>query len=148
MVANSTLIGGSLSASGSSHGSEPFASWPSVSRITGVMYFTAMRTASYAQSKQSAGVDAAIIGIGDSPCRPYIDCSKSACSGLVGIPVEGPARWMSVITIGSSTLTASPTASALRFMPGPEVVVIAIEPPNAAPIAAHTPAISSSAWKV
>ena len=31
------------------------------------MYLTAIRTASYAQSKQSAGVVAAIIGIGDSP---------------------------------------------------------------------------------
>ena len=112
------------------------------------MYLTAIRTASYAQSKQSAGVDAAIIGIGDSPWRPYIACRRSACSGLVGIPVEGPARWISVITRGNSTFTASPTASALRFMPGPEVVVIAIAPPNDAPIAEHTPAISSSAWKV
>jgi hypothetical protein len=64
------------------------------------------------------------------------------------MPVDGPARWISVMTIGSSTFTASPTASAFKFMPGPEVVVIAIAPPNDAPIAAHTPAISSSAWKV
>src|SRR6266850_1580651 len=83
------LLVASVSESGSSHGSAPLASWPSVSRITGVIYLTAIRTASYAQSKQSAGVDAAIIGIGDSPCRPYIDCSRSACSGLVGIPVDG-----------------------------------------------------------
>src|ERR1700730_6381480 len=55
---------------------------------------------------------------------------------------------MSVITSGNSTFTASPTASALRFIPGPDVVVIAIAPPNDAPIAAHTPAISSSAWNV
>ena len=55
---------------------------------------------------------------------------------------------MSVMTIGSSVLTASPTASALRFIPGPEVVVIAIAPPKAAPIAEAMPAISSSAWKV
>ena len=55
---------------------------------------------------------------------------------------------MSVMMIGNSVLTARPTASALRFMPGPEVVVIAIAPPKAAPIAEHTPAISSSAWKV
>jgi len=33
-------------------------------------------------------------------------------------------------------------------MPGPLVVVMAIEPPNAAPRAAPMPAISSSAWNV
>src|SRR5208283_2293834 len=98
--------------------------------------------------KQSPGVEAAMIGTGDSPWRPYIDCSRSVCSGLVGIPVEGPARCTSQITIGSSVLTARPTASALRFIPGPEVDVIAIAPPKAAPIEEHTPAISSSAWKV
>jgi len=38
--------------------------------------------------------------------------------------------------------------SALSRMPGPEVVVTASEPPNAAPSAAPTAAISSSAWKV
>ena len=56
-------------------------------------------------------VDAAIIGIGDSPCRPYIDCSRSACSGLVGIPVEGPARWTSQMTMGSSVFTARPASA-------------------------------------
>ncbi len=33
-------------------------------------------------------------------------------------------------------------------MPGPEVVVSASTPPQAAPIAAQMPPISSSAWKV
>jgi len=112
------------------------------------MYLTAMRTASNAIRKQSAGVAAARIGTGDSPWRPYIAIRRSACSVLVGMPVEGPARWMSVTTIGSSTASARPTVSALRFMPGPLVVVMAIAPPKAAPSAAPTPAISSSAWKV
>ena len=74
--------------------------------------------------------------------------SRSACSVLVGSPVLGPPRWMSAMTSGSSTLTARLTVSALRHMPGPLVVVSAMAPPKAAPSAAPTPAISSSAWKV
>ncbi len=38
--------------------------------ITGVRYFTAIRTASIAVSKQSAGVAGAMTGTGDSPLRP------------------------------------------------------------------------------
>ena len=34
-------------------------------------------------------------------------------------------------------MIASPIASAFKCMPGPLVVVIEIEPPNAAPMAAH-----------
>lgn len=49
---------------------------------------------------------------------------------------------------GSSSETASPIVSDFRATPGPDVVVTASEPPNAAPSAAPMPAISSSAWKV
>ena len=45
-------------------------------------------------------------------------------------------------------MTASPKASPLRATPWPEVEVMAIEPPKAAPMAAQMAAISSSAWKV
>ena len=38
--------------------------------------------------------------------------------------------------------------SALSSMPGPEVLVTASDPPNEAPSAAPTAAISSSAWNV
>jgi hypothetical protein len=38
--------------------------------ITGVRYLTAIRTASMAVSKQSAGVAGASTGTGDSPFRP------------------------------------------------------------------------------
>ena len=62
---------------------------------------------------------AATMGNGASPWRPYMACNKSACSVLVGSPVEGPPRWMSMITSGSSRLMASPTVSALRSTPGP-----------------------------
>ena len=57
---------------------------------------TAIRTASTAASKHWAGVEAATIGSGDSPWRPWIAISRSAASVLVGIPVEGPARWTSI----------------------------------------------------
>ena len=134
--------------SGMRHGSEPLAREPSESRITGVRYFTAILAASIATSKQSAGLAAATIGMGDSPFRPNIDCSRSACSVLVGIPVDGPARWMLQTISGSSTETARPTVSAFSTMPGPEVVVTPSEPPNEAPSAEPTAAISSSAWNV
>ena len=39
-------------------------------------------------------------------------------------------------------------ASAFSARPGPLVVVTPMWPPNEAPTAAHTAAISSSAWKV
>ncbi len=44
--------------------------------------------------------------------------------------------------------TAKPSASVLRAMPGPEVVVMARAPAYDAPIAEVMAAISSSAWKV
>ena len=62
-----------------------------------------MRTASRAMAKQSAGERGATIATGDSPLRPNIACSRSACSVLVGRPVEGPPRWMSQTTSGSSS---------------------------------------------
>ena len=111
-------------------------------------YVSAIRAASRAASKQSAGVRGATIGTGASPLRPYIAWSRSACSVLVGSPVEGPPRWMSTISSGSSRETASPIVSDFSATPGPEVVVTASEPPKAAPSAAPIPAISSSAWKV
>ena len=120
----------------------------SASSTTGVRYLTAIRTASMAASKHSPGVAAATIGSGLSPWRPYIAISRSPCSVLVGMPVEGPARWTSTITIGSSIATASDTVSALRSMPGPLVAVTPRWPANAAPSAMPAAAISSSACTV
>ena len=116
--------------------------------MTGVMYVSAMRQASMAMSKQSAGVAGATTGIGESLLRPNMTCSRSACSVLVGMPVLGPARWTSTTTSGSSTITARPMASLLSAMPGPEVAVMPIAPPKVAPMAEPMAAISSSAWKV
>src|ERR1700733_12459033 len=70
--------------------------------ITGVRYLVAIRTASSAMSKQSEGVAGATMATGDSPLRPYSAMSRSACSVLVGIPVDGPARWMCKMIRGSS----------------------------------------------
>ena len=55
---------------------------------------------------------------------------------------------MSTTTSGSSRVTASPTVSDLRTIPGPAEVVTPSDPPKAAPSAAPEAAISSSAWKV
>ena len=74
--------------------------------------------------------------------------SRSACSGFVGIPVDGPARWMSRISSGSSSVTASPIVSIFRITPGPLEVQTPSAPPKLAPSAAPTAAISSSAWNV
>ena len=108
-------------------------------------YFTAMRAASIAASKQSDGVAAAITGTGDSELRPNMTLSRSACSGFVGMPVDGPARWMSTITSGNSRVMASPIVSCLRTIPGPDDVQTPSAPPKLAPRAAPAAAISSSA---
>src|SRR5271170_5916765 len=102
--------------------------------MTGTMYLSAILQASTATQKQSPGVEGASIGIGASELRPNIACSKSACSVLVGKPVDGPPRWMSQITIGNSVATARPISSVFSAMPGPEVVVSARAPEYAAPI--------------
>ena len=108
----------------------------------------AIRAASIAAKKQSDGVAAATTGTGDSPFRPYSAISRSACSVLVGMPVDGPARCTSTMSSGSSTETARPTVSAFSSMPGPLVVVTASAPPKAAPSAELAAEISSSAWNV
>ena len=82
-------------------------------------YFSAMRAASMAAKKQSLGLWAATIGSGDSPWRPYIASSRSAASVLVGRPVDGPPRWMSMMSSGSSRLTARPIDSDFSATPGP-----------------------------
>ncbi len=111
-------------------------------------WVTAIRAASMAASKQSAGERGATTGSGASPLRPYIACSRSDCSVLVGSPVDGPPRCTSTTTSGSSSITARPMVSIFSAMPGPEVVVTPSAPPYAAPRAAPMPAISSSAWNV
>ena len=112
-------MSGRESTSGISHGSEPFARYASESRKTGVRYLIAIRAASIAASKQPDGVEAATTGTGDSEFRPKRTMSRSACSGFVGMPVDGPARWTSTMTSGSSSVTASPTVSDLSTTPGP-----------------------------
>ena len=69
--------------------------------------------------KQSPGVAAASTGTGDSELRPYRTISRSACSGFVGIPVAGPARWTSMIRSGSSSVTAEPDRLRLQHDSGP-----------------------------
>ena len=141
-------MSGSSETSGIGHGSEPFARYASDRRYTGVRYLRAIRAASIAASKHWEGVEAAMTGTGLSPFRPKSTISRSACSGFVGIPVDGPARWMSRITSGSSSAMASPTVSAFSTTPGPADAVTPSAPPKAAPTAAPTAAISSSAWNV
>src|SRR3954465_2556431 len=127
--ANSTLRAGSWETSGPSHGSEPLATEPSDSNNTGVRYVSAIRTASSAASKQSAGDCGATTGTGDSPLRPYNAWSRSACSVLVGRPVDGPPRCTSMTTSGSSVITARPIVSDFSARPGPEVEVTPSAPP-------------------
>ena len=89
------------------------------------MYLVAIRAASIAVEKASAGVAAAITGSGASPCRPYMAKSRSDCSTRVGIPVDGPARWTSMTISGNSIMKARLIDSDLRASPGPDVVVAA-----------------------
>ena len=92
-----------------------------------------MRTASMAASKQCDGVMAATMGTGASPWRPYMAWRRSDCSVLVGSPVEGPPRWMSTMSRGSSRETAMPIDSDFRSMPGPLVVVMPEGPAEGGP---------------
>ena len=89
----------------------------------------AIRAASMATSKQSEGEDAASTATGDSPLRPNIACSRSACSVFVGNPVDGPPRCTSTISSGSSVITANPMASDFSDTPGPDVLVTPSAPP-------------------
>ena len=141
-------MSGTASRSGSSQGSALLAMYPSDSTITGVMYFRARRTASIIVPKASAGEAMASTGSGASPWRPYIAMSRSACSVLVGMPVEGPARCTSTMISGSSVMTARLIVSDFRAMPGPLVPVTPRLPAKEAPRAMPMAAISSSAWKV
>ena len=65
---------------------------------------------------------------GESPCAPKHAMFKSLCSTLVGMPVDGPARWELTMINGSSVLMARPMASALRAIPGPELEVTPKDP--------------------
>ena len=91
-------------------------------------YLSARRAASTATSKQCDGERGATIGSGASPWRPNIASSRSVCSVLVGMPVDGPARCTSTTSSGSSRLIARPSASAFRSRPGPDVPVAAERP--------------------
>ncbi len=118
-VAFGTEMSGRLSSDGTCHGSAPLATNASDRYTTGVMYLRAMRAASIASVKHSPGVAGATTGIGDSPLRPKSTWSRSDCSTLVGMPVDGPARWTSITTSGSSTITARPIASDFSVDAGP-----------------------------
>ena len=65
---------------------------------------------------------------------------------MVGMPVEGPPRWMSPITTGTSDMMARPISSCIREMPGPAVQVMDLTPVKEAPITVARAEISSSAW--
>jgi hypothetical protein len=101
-----------------------------------------------AASKQSAGVCGATIGTGDSPLRPNIACSRSACSVLVGRP-GGRAAALHVDD-DQRQLERHGQADRLGLErdAGPRRRGDAERAAEAAPSAMPMPAISSSAWIV
>ena len=109
-------------------------------------YVSAIRAASIAAAKQSDGDAAAITGTGLSELRPKSTISRSACSGFVGMPVDGPARWMSRIEQRQLERHPEPDGLGLQHdrRARPRSSRRA-QPPNAAPRAAPQAAISSSA---
>src|SRR5215467_813709 len=68
----------------------------------------------------------------------------SHCWVRVGMPVEGPARWMFMMTAGISAKYERPMNSVIREMPGPDVAVKARAPFQDAPITMPIEASSSS----
>ena len=117
---------------------------PSESTITGVWYCSARLNASTVTPKRSRTLRAASTGRSTSPCAEKIAWKRSDCSPLVGRPVDGPPRWTSTATSGSSAMVARPRISDLSDMPGPELTVMTFLPANDAPTHAPTLAISSS----
>jgi len=65
---------------------------------------------------------------------------------MVGRPVEGPPRWTFTTTHGVSIIAARPIFSIISEKPGPEVTVMALTPPQAAPTTAAMEPSSSSIW--
>src|ERR1700754_2867329 len=72
----------------------------------------------------------------------------SHCWVRVGMPVDGPARWMFMITAGISAKYDRPMNSVISEMPGPEVAVKARAPVQEAPITMPIEASSSSPWTI
>ena len=71
--------------------------------------------------------------------------SMSDCCVRVGMPVDGPPRWMLNSTTGISAKYASPRNSLISEMPGPEVAVNERAPFQPPPMATPIAASSSSA---
>ena len=69
---------------------------------------------------------------------------RSACSVLVGTPVDGPARMTLMATTGVSMMPAMPIASVISANPPPEVAHMLRTPMWPAPIAMLMTEISSS----
>ena len=112
-------ISGRSAASGSRHGSDELARKVSESRITGRA--VGDRDARRLQHRVEAlrrRRRRRPSGSGDSPWRPWIAISRSAASVLVGIPVEGPARWTSITSSGSSSADGEPDRLLLQVHPG------------------------------
>ncbi len=65
---------------------------------------------------------------------------------MVGSPVDGPPRWTSMITDGTSAIEARPSISVISARPGPEVAVIDLTPANEPPMTAPIADSSSSVW--
>ncbi len=70
--------------------------------ITGVCSPSARSNASAVISKHSLGEAGNNSGCLVSPCEAYAASKISDCCVRVGIPVEGPVRWTSIKTVGTS----------------------------------------------
>ncbi len=88
--------------------------------MTGTMYLTAMRQASRAVSKQSAGELAARTGMGESPLRPNMALQEIRLLGLGG-QAGGGAATLGCCTRQAVTrsMTTQSMASDRRARPGP-----------------------------
>src|ERR1700682_5893440 len=90
----------------------------------GVWRISVRSSASAANSKHSATLPGMRATFCVSPCDSRITSRMSPCAVRVGSPVDGPTRWMSQITPGSSAKYPRPANSPMSETPGPEVDVI------------------------
>ena len=112
-------------------------------------YLIAMRQASMRLVKQSPGGRRSDDGTGRLAVAAEHALQQVApARSWSGCRCWGPARCTSMITSGSSTITASPMRFALERDAGADGAGQPSAPPNEAPMAEPMAAISSSAWNV
>ncbi len=99
-----------------------------VNKITGVLNFTAVLTASFDKVQASLKFDGENMGNENPPEITPSKNFKSPWAPVVAEPVLGPRRCTKTKTIGNSIINAMFNVSVIKAKPGNEVAVTGIFP--------------------